>query len=75
MKIRIDHLKLDTSTHFSAFSNRAFDTVREAREWILKFIPTAEMELVRVWIDGRAVTGCELTAITQPYPPRTEAGA
>ena len=75
MTIRIDHLKLDTSMHFSAFSNRAFDTVGEAREWILKFIPTAEIELVRIWIDGRAVTGCELTAITRSHSPCTEAGA
>jgi hypothetical protein len=64
MTICIDHLKLDTSTHFSAFSNRAFHSVREARVWILKFIPAAEIDMVRVWIDGRQLLGAELAAVT-----------
>lgn len=65
MTIRIDHLKLDTSTHFNAFSNRSFGSAGEARAWILKFIPVAEIDEIRVWIEGRPVLGAELAAITR----------
>lgn len=64
MKVRIDHLKLSASQDFGAFANRTFDTVEEARAWVSDNIPDPDLDLVKVWIDGRVISGRELRNIT-----------
>lgn len=64
MKVRVDHLKLESSTQFSAFAHRTFGSTVEARDWVIEHIPESQLDLVRVWIDGRPISGRELRDVT-----------
>jgi hypothetical protein len=64
VKVRVEHLKLSASTEFGAFAHRSFGSVAEARDWVLEHIPETDLDLVRIWIDGRAISGRELKNIT-----------
>lgn len=64
MEVRVDYLKLESSTHFGAFANRTFGSIMEARGWLLENVPENELDLVRVWIDGRSISGRELRDVT-----------
>ena len=64
MKVRIHHLKLSDSHDFGAFANRTFVSVAEATAWISENIPDAELDLVKVWINRRVISGRELKNIT-----------
>lgn len=64
MKVRIDYLKLASSHEFGAFANRTFDSVVEAKAWVADNVPDQELDMIKVWIDERVLSGRELRNVT-----------